>query len=54
MFIDTVQISAKYISKGLFDFSPILKAVTGEVGVKITSYFSKALPNSFETRVRTC
>ena len=31
IFKDTVQISAKYISNGLFDFSPILKAGTGDV-----------------------
>ena len=54
MFIDTVQISAKYISKGLFDLAPISNATIGDVGVINTSYFSKALSNSFFTNVLTC
>ena len=54
MFTDTVQISAKYISNGLFDLDPISNATVGDVGVNITSYFSKALLNSFVTNVRTC
>ena len=45
MFYDTVQISAKYISNGLFDFVPASNATVGDVGVNITSYFSKASSN---------
>ncbi len=41
IFTDTVQISAKYISNGLFDFDPISNATVGDVGVNITSYFQK-------------
>ena len=41
IFTGTVQISAKYISTGLPDFSPILNAVIGAVGPIITSYFSR-------------
>ena len=37
-----------------FDFSPIPKATVGDVGVNITSYFSKALSNSFCTNLLTC
>ena len=54
MFTDTVQISAKYISNGLLDFEPNSNATVGDVGVNITSYFSKAFSNSFVTNVRTC
>lgn len=50
----TVHISAKYISKGLFDLSPILNATVGDVGVNKTSYFLNASSNSFCTNVRTC
>ena len=39
IFTGTVQISAKYISNGLLDFSPILNAVVGDVGVNNRSYF---------------
>ena len=53
IFIDTVQISAKYISSGLFDFDPIVKAVVGETGVNKTSYFLKASLNLLTTYVRT-
>ena len=51
---ETVHMSAKYISSGLFDFEPISNATVGEVGVNITSYFSNPLLNSFITNVRTC
>ena len=35
IFTETVQISAKYISKGLFDLVPISNATVGDVGVKV-------------------
>ena len=54
IFTDTVQMSAKYISNGLLDFVPISNATVGEVGVNNTSYFAKALSNSFFTKVLTC
>ena len=54
IFTDTVHMSAKYISNGLFDFEPISNATVGDVGVNITSYFSNAFWNSFITNVRTC
>lgn len=47
IFTETVHISAKYISNGLFDLVPISNATVGDVGVNKTSYFSKALSNSF-------
>ena len=55
----SISISAAGFEKALKesrfeDFSPILKAVIGDVGVSITSYFSKASLNFFITNVRTC
>ena len=54
IFIDTVQISAIYISNGLFDLLPNSNATVGEVGVNITSYLLKHFSNSCLTNVRTC
>jgi hypothetical protein len=54
IFTGTVHISAKYISKGLFDFAPISNAAVGAVGVSNISYFLNASLNSFCTSVRTC
>lgn len=54
IFTDTVQISAKYISKGLLDFVPISNATVGEVGVSNISYLLNAFLNSFFTNVLTC
>ena len=54
MLTGTVQRSAKYISNGSLILEPISKATFDDVGVKITSYFSKFLANSFFTKVRTC
>ena len=51
--IDTVQISAKYISSGLFVFDPISNAVVGATGVNSTSYFLKHSSNLFFTYVLT-
>src|SRR5699024_2386244 len=48
---DTVQISAMYISSGLFVFEPILNAVVGDTGVSNTSYLLNTLSNSFLTNV---
>ena len=53
MFIETIQISARYISIGLFDFDPISNAVVGATGVNNTSYFLKFSSNCFFTNVRT-
>ena len=54
MFIETVQISAKYISNGLFDLVPISNATVGDVGVSNTSYFSNNSLKAFFTTVLTC
>lgn len=50
---ETVQISARYICNGLSDLVPISNAVVGEVGVNITSYFSKVSLNLLITNVLT-
>ena len=49
MLIDTVHISAKYISIGLLDFDPISNAVVGDTGVSNTSYLLNAFLNSLLT-----
>ena len=54
IFTDTVHMSARYISNGLFDLEPMSNATVGDVGVNITSYFSNPLLNSFITNVLTC
>ena len=38
---ETVYMSLRYIASGSSDFSPILKATDGEVGVRIASHFWK-------------
>src|SRR5712671_239182 len=50
---DRVKMSERYICKGSSDFSPILKAGVGVVGVTMTSTFSKAFKKSWRISVRT-
>ena len=52
-FADIVKISERYIVSGSFDFSPILNAGVGEVGVTIASYFLNALSKSCFINVLT-
>ena len=52
-FTGIVQISDKYIVSGSSIFSPILKAVVGDVGEISTSYFLKAFLKSSIIRVLT-
>jgi len=46
-----VKISDKYMLKGSLDFSPILNAVVGDVGVTIASNSDNTLSKSFLIKV---
>ena len=50
---EIVKMSERYICNGSSDFSPILNAAVGVVGVTMASTFSNAFKKSLRINVRT-